>query len=265
MADLSSEMANDLSNSAEVSEKLSHFAESVLGSLSGPGKDNPAEVGKILDQSSQLVECILTKMKSQDGKNAFQEFLQLLKKNDEHPVDQHNRHVGTLATLVGLAMGLSSQEVQDLAFAGMVHDLYMKELPTAIADRHLFGEEVYMNKMDKIVFGQILSTYKWHIETLVNRLKAMPTPVSEGSIRIIEQHHEHFDGSGLNGLRGPKIYRPAKILRLIDDLVSILNSTDFSGGIKEAYNTIAREHLSGYRRIYDPDVLQAVKGPLHIT
>ncbi|MCX5815902.1 MAG: response regulator [Proteobacteria bacterium] len=115
----------------------------------------------------------------------------------------HQRKVSNLARTIAQEMGLSSDTVDTIRMAGIIHDIGKISVPTEI-----------LSKPGKITDIE-MSLIKVHSQTGYDILKdvGLPYPIAE----IVLQHHERLDGSGYpNGLKGNDILLEAQIISVAD-------------------------------------------------
>jgi len=113
-------------------------------------------------------------------------------------------NISTLAALFSMGLGIGKPE--DLALAGLLHDIGIAELPAEI--QILDPEQ--MN-------AEQLEIYKKHPEFSVNLIKKRKLIVPEIVSKAILQHHELYNGSGYpSGLFGDRICKEAQIIALAD-------------------------------------------------
>ncbi len=132
--------------------------------------------------------------------------------NQEQNFYLHLSNVSTYAGLFAMVLGLPNP--QDVALAGILHDIGKINLPAEIAETPL----------DKLSENG-KQAYKMHPEYTIDILKlrriALPDPV----LKAILHHHEAVDGSGYpKGLEGPRISKEGKVLAIanaFDNLTSI--------------------------------------------
>lgn len=100
-------------------------------------------------------------------------------------------------------MKLSKKQSRNIFWAGLLHDIGKIKLDQSI-----------LNKKEKLTEGE-LEYIKLHVILGVELLKKFKIP--EEIYKIVEQHHEHEDGTGYpNGLKENEICIEAKILRNVD-------------------------------------------------
>ena len=115
----------------------------------------------------------------------------------------HSERVALYATHLGNRLGLSSQDMNRLYTAGILHDIGKIGIPDSI-----------LNKPSKLTKEEF-SVMQRHPE-LGRAILNQVTSFSD-ILPIIYYHHEHIDGSGYPmGLRGEEIPFLARILTVVD-------------------------------------------------
>ncbi|MFZ5449790.1 MAG: PAS domain S-box protein [Thermodesulfobacteriota bacterium] len=154
----------------------------------------------------------------------------------------HQRRVTKLACALAEEMGLESNRIEGLRFAGFLHDLGKITIPAEILSRP--------GKLSPYEMSIIRS----HAEAGYEILKkiSFPWPVAE----IVRQHHERLDGSGYpRGLAGEDILMESRILAVADVVEAMASHRPYraSLGIEKALEEITRN--KGI--LYDPQVSEA--------
>lgn len=117
---------------------------------------------------------------------------------------QHSVNVAVLATIVGLGMGLDTDDLKDLCIAGMFHDLGKLEIPAEVINKP--------TRLTEQEYELIKQHPQKSYDLLADRLE-----ISSNVLIGVLCHHENEDGTGYPlGLKGDKINPFAKILHVVD-------------------------------------------------
>ncbi len=152
----------------------------------------------------------------------------------------HSRRVADYARRLAQRMGLSDNEVQDVMFAGLLHDIGK----IGLSDRLLRKPFSALTTEERAEVVKHPATGQAALMALENMKEAA---------RLIRSHHERFDGLGFpDGLRGMAIPRGARILAIANDYDAVQIGSLLSRRLAE---TEAREFLlEGRGKRYDPKV-----------
>jgi response regulator RpfG family c-di-GMP phosphodiesterase len=152
----------------------------------------------------------------------------------------HSRRVADHARRLAQCLGLSDNEVQDVMFAGLLHDIGKIGLPDRLL-RKPFSALTTEERAEVIKHPVTGQAALMALENL------------KETARLIRSHHERFDGMGFpDGLSGMAIPRGARILAVANDYDALLTGTFMS---KQMTETEAREFLlEGRGKRYDPKV-----------
>lgn len=154
----------------------------------------------------------------------------------------HQMNVSKLATAVAKEIEFSSDSIEGIRIASLVHDIGKISLPAEILSKP--------SKLNEMEFSLI----KNHPKTGYDILKTIdfPWPVA----RIVLQHHERLDGSGYpQGLKGKKILLEAKIIGVADVVEAMSSHRPYRPSLG---NDKALEEISQNRgTLYDPKVVDA--------
>ncbi|MGA8848580.1 MAG: HD domain-containing phosphohydrolase [Dehalococcoidia bacterium] len=114
----------------------------------------------------------------------------------------HSRRVTTIALALGKELGLSPQDMEDLRWGSLLHDVGKIAI-----------DKLIQNKPDKLTREE----YE-HIMIHAHVGADIVRPVvNEKTIQMIEHHHDHYDGSGLHQvIAGSDIPLGARILAVAD-------------------------------------------------
>ncbi|SES97284.1 HD-GYP domain [Natronincola peptidivorans] len=115
----------------------------------------------------------------------------------------HCERVRNISLAIGKVMGLNQEEINNLEFASLLHDIGKIGIPLEILNKEGF------------ISAEALETVQKHPQIAYNILSDVE--FLKESREIIYQHHERVDGKGYpRGLKGEEISLPAKILAVAD-------------------------------------------------
>ena len=154
----------------------------------------------------------------------------------------HQRRTSDIARCIAHEMGLSSEQVDGIRMAGVIHDLGKISVPAEILSKPgTIGETEY-------------SLIKDHPQTGYDILKGIDFnwPVAE----IVRQHHERMDGSGYPfGLSGNDILLEARVIGVADVIEAMSSHRPYRPalGVEKAFDEIEKKRGT----LYDPNVVDA--------
>lgn len=156
---------------------------------------------------------------------------------------QHSEHVSEIAVEIGQVMSLSEQELEQLEWAGLLHDIGKIGIRDAVLlkpDKLTREERILMNE-HPVKGEEILKD--------VDRLAAERP--------LIRHHHEWYNGSGYpDRLIGDEIPLLARVLHVADAFEAMTASRPYRP--IPLSNAEALEELRRYAGIqFDPDVVEA--------
>jgi len=146
----------------------------------------------------------------------------------------HGELVARYCEIIAKALGLSADDVTNLAYAARVHDVGKIFVPERILNKAapLSDEEFYLVKLHARVGAEILGT--------------LP---GNGLLQsAVAHHHEAFDGSGYpDGLRGEQTPTWARIIAIADAYVNMTTEHSFAPAKTAEQALEELEKLSGVR------------------
>ncbi len=154
----------------------------------------------------------------------------------------HQRRVADLGRAIASELGLSTEQIDAIRMAGLLHDLGKIAIPQEILTKP--------NALTEVEF----SLMKTHPRVAYDILKTIdfPWPIA----RIIHEHHERLDGSGYpQGLSEDHILREARVLAVADVVEAMISHRPYRPArtLDEALSEISRKK----GELYDPDSVDA--------
>ncbi len=116
---------------------------------------------------------------------------------------EHSLNVAILLANFGKFLGMSEEDVQDLSYAGFLHDLGKIKIPDEI-----------LHKPGRLTDSE-MEIMKGHVKHGVDYLKS--TDIAAPLIKTISEHHERLDGLGYPaGTKGNAISKAGRMLAIAD-------------------------------------------------
>lgn len=147
----------------------------------------------------------------------------------------HSKRVAHLAVQLAISLGLSEEEVEDVYFAGLVHDLGKIGIPDAVLlkPEHLTSAEYAMIQQHSTLSGVIIDRMDtWrHL------------------IPLVRHHHERMDGKGYpDGLEGENIPLGARILAIADIYDALTSNRVYRDGmsVENAVELMKKMTIEGH-------------------
>ncbi len=145
----------------------------------------------------------------------------------------HGIIVGTLAKEISVLLGMDQDFCNDMAVAGIMHDIGKVKIRTYIEER-----------FENVLFVDEARYFRMHPTTGYALLKEQG--FSDRILTAVLDHHENYDGSGYpNNLKGEAISLEGRILHICDSFVRILDNqlNDELGIVRidEAMNDMIKE------------------------
>ena len=145
-------------------------------------------------------------------------------------IQNHTERIGRWAAELGRRVGLSSADLQAVAYSILLHDL----------GRIGISESIMLKRGS--LSDEELDTVRRHVE--IGERIAAPLPGAERFGPIIRHHHERWDGQGYpDGLAGEKIPTGARIIGIVDAFDAMTQFRPYRDplSITEAVEELRRE------------------------
>ena len=121
----------------------------------------------------------------------------------------HSEQVAKYAVMIAQEMGLSDNEIDNIRFAGLLHDIGKIGIP-----------EKLLNKPGKFTFNEF-NQIKMHPYISAQILK--PISLCTPLLPFVYHHHERWDGKGYpDGLKGEEIPLGARIIAVADSFDAMI-------------------------------------------
>ena len=193
-------MLNQGGSATEREEKLREYVRGFFTDLFDSSVEADFDNGRELVKNVQgVISNYITKG---SGGDWYKRLLSAIGESDDSY--SHASNVSTFAAMFALATGHPHPE--DLAMAGMFHDLGLAKVPVELQNKKF--EE--MTEEEKKV-------YQAHPEQSCNLVKGKRLIMTENVEKAIMQHHEQWSGRGFpKNLQTDRIFPDAQILSLAD-------------------------------------------------
>ena len=136
--------------------------------------------------------------------------IQLLSEGTGDRVCAHAVNVSVISLLMGRSFGLGETDMLDLGMGALLHDVGKAEIPERYRHR-----EDHFNMAERRL-------YENHVAAGIGHAQRME--LTAGASLILEQHHEHSDGSGFpQGLSTDRTATLARIVALVNAYDNLCN------------------------------------------
>ena len=168
---------------------------------------------------------------------------------DQHAPDLrgHSDWVSDLARAVAQRLGMSREEIEDIALAADLHDVGKAAIPRGILEKPGPLDAAEWDLMRKhTVIGETILT---------------AAPALAGVASIVRSTHERVDGGGYpDGLRGDEIPLGARIIAVCDAFDAMTSDRSYRRAMPREAALAELEAASGAQ--FDPQVLAAARAVL---
>jgi len=155
---------------------------------------------------------------------------------------EHSHHVAELATAVARRIGMSGEELDEVARAAELHDVGKVAVPDAILDKpEGLSDDEWSFMRRHTILG----------ERILNGADAM-RPVA----RLVRSTHERYDGTGYpDGLQGEEIPLGARIVAVCDAFSAMCQARPYGEVLTEAQALDELRVAAGSQ--FDPAIVAA--------
>jgi putative two-component system response regulator len=187
--------------------------------------------GKVQSQTTEIRNIFL---------GAIEALVYALEAKDKYTAG-HSRRVTNISVAIGRELGLSPGDIEDLRWGSLLHDIGKIAVSPIIQNKP--------DRLTKAEYEQMMI----HANVGAGIVK----PVVNGRVvEIVEHHHDHYDGSGLNQTAaGIVIPRGARILAIADAFDAMISDRPYRIGmpVDEALKELTRYTGSQF----DPEMIAA--------
>jgi putative nucleotidyltransferase with HDIG domain len=160
----------------------------------------------------------------------------------DHYTEEHSRRATEMSVKIAAKMGCSDRDIECLKIAGILHDVGKIAVPDSI-----------LLKPDKLTLEEF-TIIKNHSTVGENILR--PVILLEKERRIIQCHHERYDGKGYPlGLAGTNIPFLARILTVADSFDAMTNNRPYRSAM--SIEKAVEEVIKNKDTQFDSDVVEA--------
>lgn len=198
---------------------------------------------KISDISKLLILCLTTMEQISDAINMINIFIDILEHKDPY-LSNHSYNVANWCKEIGMELGFSKDELNELTFAGLLHDVGKTMIDTKILNKssELTEEEYEIIKSHPIYSEKVG-------KNLLNRIEGL-----EDVSKIIKYHHERYDGKGYPfGLKGDEVPFKSYIIGISDAIDAMLTDRPYSRA--KPINIVIRELYKNKGKQFHPQLV----------
>ncbi len=155
----------------------------------------------------------------------------------------HSTNVSKFSNIIGSKMGLKDNEIQELCYGALLHDIGKIGIPESILNKpyKLTDEEFQVIKQHPVIGKTILNPIREQFPNIVD---------------MVYYHHERYDGKGYpEGISTKELSLKIRIISLADTLDAM--SSDRAYRKKIEFNKVVSEIRKFSGTQFDPDVVNA--------
>lgn len=193
--------------------------------------------GKVDEQARELQKLFI---------DAIESLVSALEAKDKYTAG-HSRRVTKIAVDTGRALGLSAEELENLRWSALLHDIGKIGIDSSVQNKP----------------GILTPTEYDYILTHCTIGPGIVAPlVNETIVEVIRHHHDSYDGTGLNQkLRGEEIPLGARILAVADSFDAMTSDRPYRSAMAVDMAITEIKKCAGTQ--FDPEVVEAfLKTPI---
>jgi len=193
--------------------------------------------GKVEEQAKELQELFM---------DAIESLISALEAKDKYTAG-HSRRVTKLAVDTGLALGLKGEELENLRWAALLHDIGKIGIDSTVQNKP----------------GTLTPTEYNYVLTHCSIGPGIVQPlVNDRIVEAIRHHHDSYDGTGLNQtVAGKDIPLGARILAVADSFDAMTSDRPYRTAIPAGKAIAEIKRCAGTQ--FDPAVVKAfLKTPI---
>jgi len=155
--------------------------------------------------------------------------------------EEHTRRIEQMCSQIGKRMGLSQDELDEVALLSLLHDIGKIGIP----------EDILL-KPDKLTSDE-WEVMKTHSE--IGYRIAVSTPDLAHVANEILSHHERYDGTGYpQGLKGKEIPKLSRLLAIVDSFDVMTHARQYKEAMTIESAVLEIKSCSGKQ--FDPDMVE---------
>jgi len=194
---------------------------------------------KIEEQTGQLRKLFLS---------AIEALVSALEAKDEY-TGGHSRRVTDIALAIGHELGLSAQDMENLRWGSLLHDIGKVAVDPAIQNKPA--------KLTREEYEHIMT----HVRVGVEIVRPL---VNEKITDMVEHHHDRYDGGGLHQLiAGDDIPLGARILGIADAFDAMISDRPYRSAMSITQIVEEIKRCAGTQ--FDPVVVAAFLNTVGLT
>jgi putative nucleotidyltransferase with HDIG domain len=194
---------------------------------------------RIEEQTGQLRKLFLS---------AIEALVSALEAKDEY-TGGHSRRVTDIALAIGNELGLSAQEMENLRWGSLLHDIGKIAVDPAIQNKP--------GKLTREEYEHIMT----HVGVGVDIVRPL---VNEQITQMVEHHHDHYNGAGLHQtVVGDDIPLGARILAIADAFDAMISDRPYRSAMSMTKIVEEIKRCAGTQ--FDPIVVTAFLNTVGLT